>query len=93
MLFRSWTRDGTNTPVWNRKNPATGSYYIMASKIGAKPGEEIQLTDKSYHAWVHSAVRDGRLLVAATPPKDFARFSILSMAILPRPARSHHGPW
>ena len=66
----TWTRDGMNTPVWNRKNPATGSYYIMASKIGAKPGEEMQLTDKGYHAWVHSAVRDGRLFVAATPPKQ-----------------------
>ncbi len=64
----TWTRDGTNTPVWNRKNPATGRYYIMASKVGGKPGEEIALTDQSYHAWVHSALRDGRLLVAATPP-------------------------
>jgi Tol biopolymer transport system component len=64
----TWTRDGTNTPVWNRKHPEKLSYYIMASKVGAKPGEEIQLTDKSYHAWVHSAVRDGRLLVSATPP-------------------------
>lgn len=65
----TWTRDGTNTPVWNRRNPATGSYYIMSGKVGGKPGEEIPLTDPKYHAWVHSAVRDGRLLVAATPPK------------------------
>jgi len=65
----TWTRDGSNTPVWNRKNAATGGYYIMAGKVGGKPGEEVSLTDKKYHAWVHSAVRDGRLLVAATPPK------------------------
>jgi len=64
----TWTRDGKNTPVWNRKNPM-GGYCIMASKIGGKPGEEIPLTDPSYHAWVHSAVRDGRLFVSAIPPK------------------------
>lgn len=62
----TWTRDGKNTPVWNRKNPK-GGYCIMASKIGGKPGEEIPLTDPSYHAWVHSAVRDGRLFVSAIP--------------------------
>lgn len=65
----TWTRDGKNTPVWNRKVPGKLSYHIMASKIGGKPGEEIQLTDPAYHAWVHSAVRDGRLFVSATPPK------------------------
>lgn len=65
----TWTRDGTNTPVWNRKVPGKLSYYIMASRIGGKPGEEIPLTDQGYHSWVHSAVRDGRLVVSATPPK------------------------
>ena len=39
------TRDGTNTPIWNRKNPKTGGYVVMASK-GAKPGEEFLLTRK-----------------------------------------------
>lgn len=65
----TWTRDGTNTPLWNRKVPGKLSYYVMAGKIGGKPGEEVQLTDPSYHSWVHSAVRDGRLLVASTHPK------------------------
>jgi len=32
---QTWTRDGTNTPIWNRKNPETGGYQVMASKIGA----------------------------------------------------------
>jgi hypothetical protein len=65
----TWTRDGTNTPVWNRKNREKGGYQIMAGKIGGKPGEEIALTGKDYHAWVHSAVKDGRLFVSAIPPK------------------------
>jgi Tol biopolymer transport system component len=65
----TWTRDGKNTPVWNRKKGETGGYQIMASKIGGKPGEEIALTGKDYSAWVHSAVKDGRLFVAGSPPK------------------------
>jgi len=36
---QTWTRDGTNTPIWNRKNPKTGGYQVMASKVGGKPGE------------------------------------------------------
>ncbi len=65
----TWTRDGKNTPVWNRKNGEQGGYHIVASRIGGSPGEEIALTDPSYHAWVHSAVRDGRLFVSAIPPQ------------------------
>ncbi len=34
----TWTRDGQNTPIWNRKNPRTGSFFVMQSKIGGKPG-------------------------------------------------------
>lgn len=65
----TWTRDGKNTPVWNRKKGEKGGYQIMASKIGGKPGEEIALTGNDTHAWVHSAVKDGRLFVSAIPPK------------------------
>ncbi|MCS7239585.1 MAG: hypothetical protein NZ899_15160 [Thermoguttaceae bacterium] len=65
----TWTRDGKNTPVWNRKNPSTGGFCIMASRVGAKPGEEVPLTDSSYSSWVHSALRDGRLFVWAKHPK------------------------
>jgi hypothetical protein len=39
---QTWTRDGKNTPIWNRRNPKTGGYVVMASKIGAKPGEEFR---------------------------------------------------
>lgn len=65
----TWTRDGKNTPVWNRKKGEKGGYQIMAGKIGGKPGEEIALTGNDTHAWVHSAVKDGRLFVSAIPPK------------------------
>jgi Tol biopolymer transport system component len=65
----TWTRDGKNTPVWNRKSSPTGGFCIMAGKVGGKPGEEVALTDKRYSSWVHSALNDGRLFVGSAPPK------------------------
>jgi hypothetical protein len=66
---QTWTRDGSNTPIWNRKNPVTGSFYVMKSKVGAKPGEEVALTDKRYHTWAYTCLTDGRILVQCTHPK------------------------
>ena len=67
---QTWTRDGTNTPIWNRKNPATGSFYVMASKVGNKPGEEVALTDKRYHTWAYTCLMDGRILVQCAHPQQ-----------------------
>ncbi len=64
----TWTRDGTHTPLWNRKNPEKGSFIVMQGKIGGKPGEEVALTDTSYHNWVFSTLRDGRLVVSCAHP-------------------------
>ncbi|HUT11234.1 MAG TPA: ankyrin repeat domain-containing protein, partial [Thermoguttaceae bacterium] len=66
---QTWTRDGSNTPIWNRKNPETGSFYVMQSKVGNKPGQEIALTDKSYHTWAYTCLIDGRILVQSAHPK------------------------
>jgi len=66
----TWTRDGTNTPIWNRKNPDTGGFCVMASKVDAKPGEEIALTDKRYHNWAYTCLIDGRILVQCAHPKQ-----------------------
>lgn len=67
---QTWTRDGSNTPIWNRKNPKTGGYQVMASQIGGKPGEEIALTGKSHHTWAYTCLEDGRILVRSTRPKQ-----------------------
>jgi hypothetical protein len=67
---QTWTRDGTNTPIWNRKNPATGSFYVIKSRVGAKPGEEVALTDKRYHTWAYSCLIDGRILVQCAHPQQ-----------------------
>jgi hypothetical protein len=66
---QTWTRDGTNTPIWNRKNPKTGGYCVMASKVGARPGDEIALTDNKYHTWAFTCLTDGRILVRSKHPK------------------------
>ena len=52
-LNQTWIRDGTNTPIWNRRHPDKVSFQVMASKVGNKPGQEIALTDKSYHTWAY----------------------------------------
>ena len=65
---QTWTRDGTNTPIWNRKKPQTGGYVVMASKVGAKPGDEVALTSREHHTWAYSCLNDGRILVRSNPP-------------------------
>ena len=66
---QTWTRDGTNTPIWNRKHPEKVSFQVMASKVGNKPGQEVALTDKSYHTWAYSCLIDGRILVQSAHPQ------------------------
>jgi Tol biopolymer transport system component len=58
---QTWTRDGKNTPIWNRKRPQTGGYVVMASKVGAKPGEEVALTSTGHHTWAYTCLTDGRI--------------------------------
>ena len=65
----TWTRDGTNTPIWNRKTPR-GHFVVMKSKVGAKPGQEVAITDPSYHNWAYTCLKDGRILVQCMHPKQ-----------------------
>ncbi|MFZ5832190.1 MAG: hypothetical protein ACOY3P_19065 [Planctomycetota bacterium] len=65
---QTWTRDGTNTPIWNRKR-SDGGYMVMASKIGGRPGEEHVISDPDGHSWAYSCLTDGRILVSAQTPE------------------------
>jgi Tol biopolymer transport system component len=67
---QTWTRDGKNTPIWNRRVPGTGRYQVMAGKIGGQPGDEISLTPEGYNTWAFTCLTDGRILVVSTPPKQ-----------------------
>lgn len=66
---QTWTRDGTNTPIWNRKKSGGGGYKVMASKIGGRPGEEFPISDPRGHTWAYSCLEDGRILVGARTPE------------------------
>ena len=81
----TWTRDGENTPIWNRKNEKGGGYHVMQSKLGGKPGEESALTDESFHTWGHSCLKDGRLVVTSNPPKLGAGIFLLTRRAGPQP--------
>jgi len=67
---QTWTRDGTNTPIWNRRNLKTGGFMIMKSKVGAKPGQEVCITNPKYHNWAYTCLMDGRILVQCVHPKQ-----------------------
>ena len=64
----TWTRDGLNTPIWNRKNDQTGGFYVMQSKVGNQPGQEVAISDERYHTWAHSCLMDGRIVVNSYHP-------------------------
>ena len=74
----TWTRDGLNTPLWNRKNPATGSFFVMQSKVGQSPSQEVAITDESYHTWAYSSLTDGRILVGSTHPTQGRGYFLLT---------------
>jgi Tol biopolymer transport system component len=74
----TWTRDGLNTPIWNRKNPKTGGFIVMQGRVGGKPGDEVALTDERFHNWVYSSLSDGRLLVGATHPAQGHGYYLLT---------------
>ena len=65
----TWTRDGLNTPIWNRKNAQDGRLLRDAEQDGRGPGEEVALTDEGFHTWAHSCLTDGRILVNSYHPK------------------------
>lgn len=75
---QTWTRDGSNTPIWNRRTPGSERYRVFASKIRAKPGEEIALTPKKFNTWAFSCLKDGRILVRANPPKQGPGYYLMS---------------
>jgi ankyrin repeat protein len=86
---QTWTRDGSNTPIWNRKNPETGSFYVMQSKVGAKPGQEVALTDKSFHTWAYTCLKDGRILVQSAHPKQIWGYFLMTPKVGEEPKYEH----
>ena len=70
----TWTRDGKNSPIWNRKTPK-GHFVVMRSEIGNEPEQCVAITDERYHNWAHSCLTDGRILVeSAHPAKGYGYY-------------------
>ena len=78
---QTWTRDGKNTPIWNRRKPGGGGYQVMAGKIGGTPGEEVALTGKGYNTWAFTCLKDGRFLVVSTPPGKERGYYLMKVKI------------
>jgi hypothetical protein len=57
----------------------------MQGKIGGKPGEEVALTDESFHTWGHSCLMDGRILVTSSRPKQGGGIFLLTRREGPKP--------
>jgi hypothetical protein len=82
----TWTRDGKNTPIWNRKNDATGGFYVMQSTVGGKPGQEVAAAPKNLPplalgrrgvpAEKKSLARDLRQPTRTTPRPPVARVEL-----------------
>ena len=67
---QTWTRDGKNTPIWNRKHPTQNRYQVIASKVGNKPGQEVALTNSRFNTWAFTCLTDGRILVLCNHPEQ-----------------------
>lgn len=77
----TWTRDGLNTPIWNRKNDINAGFHVVQSQVGGKPGEEVAITDDRIHTWAHSCLTDGRIVVNSWhPTQGFGVFLLTSRA-------------
>jgi ferric-dicitrate binding protein FerR (iron transport regulator) len=63
----TWTRDGSNRAIFNRRNPKTGAYIVMQSEADGKPGDEVPISDTDVHTYAYSCLKDGRILVSAKP--------------------------
>ncbi|HPA17181.1 MAG TPA: hypothetical protein PLU30_05505 [Verrucomicrobiae bacterium] len=81
----TWTRDGLNTPIWNRKNEKSAGFHVMQGKVGDGPGQEVALTDEGYHTWAHSCLMDGRILVNSYHPTLGRGLFLMTRREGPRP--------
>ena len=67
---QTWTRDGTNTRIWHKRDIKTRNDIVMSGPVNSLPGESyaVPLTDKSYDTRAHTCLTDGRILVRSNPP-------------------------
>lgn len=62
----TWTRDGSNLPIFNRQKADGRGYVVMRSKPGGRPGDEVAISDPRYHTYAYSCLKDGRVFVSSS---------------------------
>lgn len=67
-----WTRDGTNTRIWHKRDLKTRNNFVMSGPVSSLPGESyaVPITGKSHNTWAHACLTDGRILVQSNPPNQ-----------------------
>jgi hypothetical protein len=64
----TWTRDGSARVIFNRRAPGSRLYVVMQTEAGAKPGDEVVISDAHSHTYAYSCLRDGRILASSLLP-------------------------
>lgn len=69
-ITQTWTRDGTNTRIWHKRDPRNRRCCVMSGPVESLPGEPSArlLTDRSHHTWAYDCLADGRMLVQHESP-------------------------
>ena len=60
----TWTRDGMEKAVINRRNPKSGSFTVYTTTAGTKPGDEVAVSDKRLSTFAYTCLKDGRMFVS-----------------------------
>ncbi|MHC5054190.1 MAG: hypothetical protein ACYTKD_05685 [Planctomycetota bacterium] len=61
----TWTRDGSGLVIFNRRDPETRMYVVMQTEAGARPGDEVVISDTHSFTYAYSCLKDGRILAAS----------------------------
>ena len=77
---RTWTRDGTNTRIWHKRDLKTRNWFVMSGPVHSLPGVNyaVRVTNKSYNTWAHACLADGRILVQSSPPNQESGYYLMT---------------
>lgn len=61
----TWTRDGTNKVVFNRRHPGRDTFAVHMTAGDAKPGDEVVVSDPNASSYAYTCFKDGRMFVSS----------------------------
>ena len=74
----TWTRDGTNKAVFNRRNPSRGTYAIHMTTADASPGDEVVVSDAKFSSYAYTCLTDGRMFVSSSNHPSGRGYSLMT---------------